>query len=216
MKKIIFGTLSVALLAVTVTSCGKTSTGKMANEWKVSSYNSVATEIETNGDKTVTTTTMTETASTVTEVETSGSNSQTSTSAATVKANDMAIEKDGTWTWTTGLSATNGNVTQTSNVVRSGTWSFVSKTKGDEFKKNERVIFNVLAENSTGSSTVGSITTSSTNNSTYLAGENVMVFTVKESKKDELQLEMDAKNTYTSGNNSSSYTETQSFTLTGK
>jgi hypothetical protein len=216
MKKIIFGTLSVAFLAVAVSSCGKSSKGKMANDWKITSLDNVETDTQSNGNKTVTTTTMTETAYTRTTAQTNGGSTNTTTQTATININEMSIDKDGTWTWTQEITGVSGGVTQTSNVARTGTWSFISKTKGDDFKKNERVVFNVLTEKETSTYTVGSSSTSSVDDYTYLTGENIMIFTVKESKSKELQLEMMSNNTSTSGGNTSSYVATQTITLAEK
>ncbi|MNU99985.1 hypothetical protein D3C71_901380 [compost metagenome] len=75
----------------------------------------------------------------------------------------------------------------------SGTWSFVGKTKGDDFKKNERVLFNVL--NKKVSVTVvedNAVVSDDSNNTTFLAGENMQIYTIKASKKKELELELES------------------------
>lgn len=224
MKKVFICTLSVAFLTVGLSSCGKSSKGKMSNEWKVTEYNDTRTETQSNGDKTVTTTTMTETTATMTEVDTpNGGSSTTTTSTATINANTMTIDKDGTWKATrdwTATQALGGGITATTKVTEStsGTWAFVGKTKGDDFKKNERVIFNTLSESNTQTTTIGSGSpTTTTSSDTYKTGENVMVYTVKESKKSELQLEAEIGNTSTFGSATpSSVTGMTTITLSGE
>lgn len=204
MKKIFICTLSVAFLAAGLASCGKSSKGKMANEWKVTEYNSTETETESNGDKTVYTTTMTETSGTNTTASTSGGSTTTTTSTFTVNTNEMTIEKDGTWTSTRDVSATSSGVTTKMTMTASGTWSFVGKTKGDEFKKNERVMFNTLSETSTQVVSFGGTSQTSTSTDSYMTGENVMIYTVTESKGKELALEAEIGNSNTSGGTTSS------------
>ncbi|MGV3612538.1 MAG: hypothetical protein ACO1N0_16385 [Fluviicola sp.] len=221
MKKIFICTLSVALLTVGLSSCGKSSKGKMANEWKVTEYNQTTTEMEANGDKTVSTTTMTETAATMTETTTSNGSSTTTTGTAVVNANTWTIEKDGTWKatrdWTT--SSTNLGITTTyrTTEMTSGTWAFVGKTKGDEFKKNERVIFNTLTSSMTQVVTTGNGNpTTYSSNDTYKTGEETMIYTVTESKAKELQLEAEIGNTSTFGSSTSSVTGKTTVTLAGE
>ena len=38
MKKLILSTLSVVVIAAAMSSCGKSSKGKMSNDWKIESY----------------------------------------------------------------------------------------------------------------------------------------------------------------------------------
>ena len=204
MKKIFICTLSVAFLAAGLASCGKSTKGKMANEWKVTEYNSTVTETESNGDKTVYTTTMTESTYTDKTATTSGGSTVESTSTATVNTNDMTIEKDGTWTGTRDISSTENGITTKVTMTVSGTWSFVGKTKGDEFKKNERVLFNTLSEITTTSISGGGLSQTSTDTDTYMTGENVMIYTVTESKGKELALEAEIGNSSTSGSSTSS------------
>lgn len=215
MKKIFYSTLSIALLAVSISSCAKSSKGKMSNEWKVTEYNSKETDTQANGDETVTTIIMTETSVTQTTEDTpNGGSTTTTTQTGTVNTNEMTIEKDGTWTSTRDLTYVNGLVTTKLTMSTSGTWAFVGKTKGDDFKKNERVLFNTLSETNTQAVTIsGGSTSTSSSTDTYMTGENVMVYTVKESKKDELQLEAEMGNTYTSGSNTSSTKGTTTITL---
>ncbi|WP_246073871.1 hypothetical protein [Fluviicola chungangensis] len=193
----------------------------MANEWKVTEYSQTETDTESNGDKTVYTTSLTETTATMTTEDTpNGGSTTTTTQTGTVNMNEMTIDKDGTWTSTRDITTTDVvfgvNTTTKVTMTASGTWAFVGKTKGDDFKKNERVMFNTLSESTTSVYTAGSTTQTSSSSDTYMTGENVMVYTVKESKKDELQLEAEIGNTYTSGSNTSTTKGKTTITLAGK
>lgn len=222
MKKIFYCTLSVAFLTVGLSSCGKSSKGKMANEWKVTEYNQTSTDTQSNGDKTVETTTITESTATMkTEDTPNGGSTTTTTRTGSVNSNEMTIEKDGTWTSTRDITYTDvilgTTIVTKSTMTASGTWAFVGKTKGDDFKKNERVMFNTLSVTNTSVVTPnGGSSTTSSSTETYMTGENVMVYTVKESKKDELQLEAEVSNSYTSGSNTSSFKGKTTITLAGK
>lgn len=217
MKRTLFYALSVAFLTAGLVSCGKTTKGKMVNEWKVSSQTEVTKTIEPDGDTYDGTTTYSENAVTKTTVFTpSIGPTMTSSQTGIVNNNDLKIGKDGTWTWTTTVLYGSGNSTTLSTDEQSGTWSFIGKTKGDEFKKNERILFNALSiKNTTVQTSNGSASTSTTTD-TYLTGESTMIFTIKESKKDELQMETEGKNVYTQNSDVSTYTSKISVTLSAK
>lgn len=217
MKRTLFYALSVAFLTAGLVSCGKTTKGKMVNEWKVSSQTETTNTVESDGDKYDGTTTYSENAVTRTTVYTPTVGPALTTSqTGIVNSNTLTIEKGGTWTWTTTVLYGSGNSTALSTDEKSGTWSFIGKTKGDEFKKNERVLFNVLStKNTTVQTSNGSATTSKTSD-TYLTGESTMIFTIKESKKDELQMEAEGKNVYTDDSDVSTYTSKMSVTLSAK
>ncbi len=217
MKRTLFYALSVAFLTAGLVSCGKTTKGKMVNDWKVSSQTEVRTSIESNGDKYDATTTYTETSVNKTTVYTPTIGPvMTTAQNGIVNTNEVQISKDGTWTWTTTALYGSGNSTTLSTDVQSGTWSFIGKTKGDEFKKNERILFNLLSmKNTTVQTNNGSANTSTTTD-TYLTGESTMIFTIKESKKDELQMEAEGKNVYTEDSDISTYTSKLSVTLSAK
>lgn len=221
MKKIFYCTLSVAFLAASVASCAKSSKGKMANDWKVTSYQETEKDVYSNGDMSNSSTSMTENSVTQTTEDTpNGGSTTTDTQTGTVSTNALTIKKDGTWTWTMNYTITeNQGVTVINNYnsLRSGTWSFVGKTKGDDFKKNERVMFNVLSESGTNVQTVGNITTTNTYSDTYMTGEYPMLFTVKESTGKSLELEAKGANTSTNGGSSTStYNSTLSIKLEQK
>lgn len=174
MKKIVYSILKIALLVVTTTSCAKSTKGKITADWRVISYN----ETSTNGD----------TVSTF------------STGDSPKTPNTLTIDKDGTWIWNRGVITSGvvfgGSVflTNETTIKQNGTWSFIEKTKGDDFKKNERVLFNILSEVTTSKQTGGGGNpifpdTTVTSSKTYLTGENAIIYTITKSARKELKLE---------------------------
>lgn len=177
------------MAAISITSCGKTTKGKITNEWRVVAY-----YVDVINGDTV-----------------SGS----STGDGVDTPNRLTIDKDGTFTWTRGETTHGvvfgGSVYQThkESMTQSGTWSFVGRTRGDDFKKNERLLFTILSESKISSQTGGGnnpvfpdTTISSTQ--TYLTGEKVMIYTVVKSTKDELRLESESSHTSSSNGTTSS------------
>ncbi len=196
----------------------------MANEWNVTSLTSEETSINASGDKTVSTTTMTDGKITDTDISTNTSGTVTAVRNGTVKEYSYTIEKDGTWKSTTDMTYTNSSSTGSSTATivtnTSGSWSFLSKNKTGDFKKNERVVFNILKEDvkTNGSNTFSNVTTtySNTDNNTYAEGENADIFLVVESKKKELKLSQtyDETTLYTDSNSSSSTSDKGTTTIT--
>jgi hypothetical protein len=189
MKRIFYYILGITFLAVCLASCGKTTKGKITNEWRVVSYS----EQTTNGDTI----------------------NSYSTGDASNNSNNLTIDKDGTWTWKTASSHSGyvfgGTVflTDKESTTQSGTWSFIGKTKGDDFKKNERVLFTVLSESSLKSETGGGGNpvfpdTTVSSSQTYLTGEKVLIYTVVKSTHKELQLESESSHTNSSTGETSS------------
>ncbi len=146
MRKIVSYALSVAFLAAGLISCAKSTKGKVTNEWKVVSY--LKTESNTNQQSAfshTSTLNMTENSLTMQHVSVDDGMTVTSNYTGTVNAFHLTISKDGTWSSNEDLTYDLGNGDEQRNVnEKSGTWSFVGKTKGDDFKKNERILFNVL------------------------------------------------------------------------
>ncbi len=214
MKKLIIVGFSAALLAGGFSSCAKTTKGKVSNEWSVTKWTSESTDTDSDGDKTIRSTSIEGTSGTQTNTFTSGGNSTTTTRTAAVNELSYTIEKDGTWssvmdiTWTS--TFTGGSSSDATKTTSSGTWSFLSKNKSGEFKKNERLVFNTLSEaSSTVSSTTFGGTTSSSNSSdsqTYAEGESAMIYLVVESKGKSLQLSSDMDQTSTSTSGGTTYT----------
>ena len=210
MKKLLNLFIAVTL-ATAVTSCGKTTKGKMDGEWKISTVEETNSNLTTNN----TTTTKVNDA-VITRTSTSGSTSNTSTGV--VNEANWTIKKDGTWTRTISTTFSQGTAySQKSTQTTSGSWDFL-KSVSKDYKNNERVVFNILSDNNTTVTTTGNSSSTSTNSNTYLDGENSFIYIVTESKKDALTLNMDGANTATStnpGGSSTTKTTTKSaYSLT--
>jgi hypothetical protein len=139
--------LSVVLIAVSVVSCQKTTKRKLANEWNVDFYqeeynfvqsNTINRETYENGQYNY--------------VEISSGEFDTVFKGSVV-SNTMTINTDGTWSSFIEYSAYNSNPNNPNPTLkvykntRSGTWNFAKGRKGDDFKKNELVYFNVTKLN---------------------------------------------------------------------
>lgn len=199
MKKISIYLLSFAVAVVGMTSCGKSTKGKMANEWKVTSVKNVETFINSGGDKHITTFSVEGTTITDLDEDYPASGPSTSSSkTGTMNTNEFTIRKDGTWSWVMDgtYTSNNGNSLRQEILEQTGTWSFLTKSKGDDFKKNERVLFNVLTLKARDIVTEnGVVVDDYTDDLVYSTGKNTMIYTVKDSKKDMLELELKGENT---------------------
>jgi hypothetical protein len=179
------------LLILSTLSCGKTTKGKLDNEWKVVEYEMKEDQIYNIGDLYGTSVHMTETDYTYSQYYTNPQDGQQYIESAnsTVKFHDMTIDRNGTW-------SRKFHVLHAKEVEmifeESGTWSFVKKNKKEDFKRKERVLFNILSESTT---TINPAfdPKSHTETVTYLTGQKVQVFTVVESKKDELTMRIDGE-----------------------
>lgn len=192
MRKIVSYALSTALLAAGLAACAKSTKGKVSNEWKVVSF--VKTESYSDPDQEYShnsTLNLTETSFTQQNSSVDGGMSVSNTSSGSVNSHEMIIKKDGTWSWKRDMTYDYGNGDGNKIVdEQTGTWTFVGKTKGDDFKKNERLLFNILSETRTSSQIVDqAVVNQFSSNETYLAGENVLIYTIKESSRKEMQLE---------------------------
>ncbi|MFT7155603.1 MAG: hypothetical protein ACI8Q1_000605 [Parvicella sp.] len=231
MKKVFIFGLSVALVAGSVTSCKKTSTGKVSNEWKTTSWNSSETNTDENGTDVTTVASADGATITVTNTYTPSGGTAGSPNTTSGTINDMSyvINKDGTYSnvqdVTFTATFTGGSVVSNSVSTSTGTWNFLSSNKTEDFKKNERVIFHTLTENSTDTQTVtsGGVTGSpdvTTSASTYATGESSVTFVVVESTGKMLSLmmeeDMTESNTDSNGTSTSSSMSTLEFTLEQK
>lgn len=210
--------LAALFLTVGFASCTKSTKGKMANDWKVVSMTSESSSTDFDGNKNVSTQNANETTLTTKSVTTATDGSITTTlGSAMINKNEFTIEKDGAWKWIQDLSySTDSGVVRTTN-ERSGTWSFIGKNKGDEFKKNERVLFNVLKVNySIVHKNQGTIIDQQNASSENLQGDVTLIYTIKESKKDELQLEMESERISDQAPNLSKSASKSSMTLKTK
>jgi hypothetical protein len=220
MKKISIYLFSLAITVVGMTSCGKSTKGKIANEWKVASLKSVETSINSNGDKQIYTFSVD--GNTITDSEEhypASGPSSSSSKKGTMNANEFVIKKDGTWSWVIDGTYTSNNGASTRNEIleQAGTWSFLNKSKGDDFKKNERVLFNVLTVKSRDIVTEnGVVVDDYTDNLVYSTGKNTMIYTVKDSKKDKLELESEAENIANQNTFQSSNSTSRTITLESK
>jgi hypothetical protein len=190
MKKITIYMLSLTFFVLGVTSCAKSTKRKVTNEWKITSYVKID-HITNGGGSDESTFNMTETSYTNDNSSTTNGSTVSYHSEGAVNAHTISIKKDGTWTWTQDCTY-NGNNNSSSRTIieQTGTWSFVGKTKGDDFKKNERLLFNILTEKNISTQTSNQVVVSeNTSNYTYLTGENIQIYTIKESKNKKMELE---------------------------
>lgn len=219
MKRISIYSISAALLVVFgMTSCGKTTKGKMTNEWKITSFESTETNVNTMGTKHTSIYSMTDkTVTDKTVIEPTTGPASTSSETGTVNKHEWTIKKDGTWSWTVDVTFVDGNKTRNESVVRSGTWSFIGKTEGDDFEKNERVLFNVLEMNTSETETTNQqVTYSDAGKEMYSTGKNTMVYTITESKNKKLEMELESKKVYSDDSNGSSISVSQKMVLEKK
>ncbi|HRO76423.1 MAG TPA: hypothetical protein PLP27_09775 [Crocinitomicaceae bacterium] len=94
MKKIFLGVLSIAIVAGTMSSCGKTNKGKISEVWNITATESV--DVNTSSG-TTTTYTNKETVSNGILSEVYSNGSTTNTKTGTVKEYTYTIKKDGTF-----------------------------------------------------------------------------------------------------------------------
>lgn len=221
MKKIISYSFSLALLAVVMTSCAKSTKGKVTNEWKVVSYLENDSFSNQGGQSGSTITNMTETAYTKQFSTSFNGVAIVDESSGIVNVHELILKKDGTWVLNRDFTEQYENGASSKVVFeQTGTWTFVGKTKGDDFKKNERLLFNVLTEkkNSVYTNDEQVVVSQFTSNDTYLTGELVLIYTIKESKNKELELELvnDVAVTGDYGSNPGTNTDKLSVSMTLK
>lgn len=209
----------VCLAIVGMTACGKTTKGKLVNDWKVVSSFEEYEFHNSNDEHSTNTTTTTENEVTISEFYHPSTGPETTNSrTGNLNSYEFLIKKDGTWSSVREISFEGGSSSSLDRIEQSGTWSFLKKNKSDDFKKNERVHFNVLSSKSLQTvSSGGVVLSSNSTDETFITGEKVLVYTIKTSKKD--QLEMELENNYSStqssgANNSNSLV--QKLTLQGK
>lgn len=187
----------IVMAALITASCGKSNIAKITNNWRVVSSDQEQTHVNYDGGEYYSRVSFTETTVSIfSEQKPSGGPTTTSESLGNVSENTLSIKKDGTWTWNQEWSYNNeqGGMMVHSNLktVQSGTWNFAAKTKGDDFKKNERIVFNILSRTSTSSQIQDQeVVNNNTSTTTFLAGENMLIYTIAKSKNKELQLELE-------------------------
>ena len=219
MKKIFLSVLSIALVAGTMSSCGKTSKGKISEDWNVTKIEYTDSDTQ-SGTTTTSSSTTTINGTTLTRVSTNGGT--TTTTNGTANKYTYTIKKDGTFeanTDVTYVTSGTGYTTTTNQVNKTtGTWSFVGKNKTDDFKTNERVVFNTLSSTGTTTTTYTSGSTSQTSTSsdtdTYKVGENSSIYTVKESTGKKLVLASEWDNSSSNINGSTTTTSSSKGSTT--
>lgn len=208
MKKSILIALSIALVAGTMSSCSKSSKGKMEGDWTIDSYSGKTTTTSGGSSSTYTTTIS---GATITDTYTSGG--VTTSQTGTVSEASWTIGKDGTWSKKTNVTYTTTifGSTTTTNIVTttSGNWDFLIGV-GDDYKKKERVSFHTLNWAETVVETTGSSSTTDTDTQTFKDGENAMIYVITESKKKSLMMTAEAGGTSDSGTTTAS---TEEYTL---
>lgn len=226
MKKLFVYGLSIALVAGAA-SCKKSSKGKMANEWTISSYESTITSTTTNTGSPADTDVQSISSDGATLTITSSSNGTANDPVTgTVNAFTYTIEKDGTWsslmdittTQTIDIGGTVYTATTNSKEESTGTFDFLNGVSKD-FKKNERVVFNTLTSKTTtvsSSDIPGSSSSTDVDDYTYAEGENSMIYVITESKKKSLILTSAENNTYTTDGYNSTDVGSTTMTLTAE
>jgi len=230
MKRVFILGLSASLLVGGISSCRKTSKGKMANEWTVSAYNSEYKSTDGNGD--VYNSTEVLNGSVLNRTSTyspNGGVSSTMQSSTTVSAWTYTLAKDGTWsmlsnTTFTGLDSTFNDLTwefdtftlvETNIEEMSGVWNFIDNAGSEDFSKNERFMLSFLKGDFVNTRKEGNSAPVTTTNSAVLDGTSeTMVYTVVESSKKELMLKAESTESFvsTSGTDVTKVLETMTFT----
>ncbi|MEX1192598.1 MAG: hypothetical protein WEA99_11540 [Brumimicrobium sp.] len=227
MKKILIYSLSIMVVAGAAISCKKTSKGKMSNDWELDSWSETTTDVNDDGDRSVRTREASGSNFTVTYSQTDIGEPTTTTSiSGTLNDFSYTIEKDGNWSrdfsYTLTYSETQGGIetdyVEKVEISESGTWNFLGNV--DEFKKNERVVFNTLRATETTdlTSTYEFAGETETENSTttetltYNDGDMADIMVVVESKRKELQMES-TKEMSSSESTDSSVAETYSISV---
>ncbi len=199
MKKSILLGLSLALFIGAGSSCKKTSKRKIANSWTIQSITETTTTKDPNMVKIEEYTYKDSKLNQKITIKPISGNNDIYTSIGESSEMTFKIRKDGTWEKITNLKletntgANNGNIIINSDIKRtaSGTWNFLGKIEKNEFKKNERIIFNTLVVNESLESAnpiLGGANIITTNNNTYSNGEMNEIYVVSSSKKKELIL----------------------------
>ncbi|MEX2485748.1 MAG: hypothetical protein WED10_14340 [Brumimicrobium sp.] len=227
MKKILIYSLSIMVVAGAAISCKKTSKGKMSNDWQLESWSETTTHTDDEGDKSVTTREASGSSYKETESDTpNGGSTTTTVRSGTLNNFSLTIEKDGNWSrefaYTMTYTEEQGGVDYTYvediQITESGTWNFLGNV--DEFKKNERVVFNTLNSQQVTDETIsyeigGQMTTNTdtyTNTYKYEDGDMADIMVVVESKRKELQMKSEEKTVVNNSSNSVNY-NTDTYTM---
>lgn len=192
--------LGTALLSATlmVTSCGKTTKGKIDNEWKVTNHEETTVWI----DKTMTQTEvikLDQSDVAITYIQSaSGQPTITSTNQGKVLQHAFTIRKDGTWSLIREYYTEHTSQDTLRRFTRyysaSGSWNFLEKGKEDGYGKRERILFQTLQEKTSNVLTFmmegqpDIVPTSDVTNKTYEPGDFSTIYVVENSSKKNLSL----------------------------
>ena len=211
MKRLFYFTVAAVFATTMVTSCGKTTKGKMDGAWKIDTAEFTNTQISgnnTDSDKTAIN------GAVITVTETSGSSSNTESGV--VNEATWTIKKDGTWDRTISVTYVDGSVTNKITETSSGKWDFMKGVSKD-FKNNERVVFNTMDTKTTTVQSIGSSSSTYSSSDTYKDGEVSTVYVITESKGKSLKMTADGSNVSSSTSGSTTNTNTtntkESYTL---
>lgn len=224
MKKTFILLFVAALGAGTMSSCKKSNKGKLSGDWTIASFDMTSTNTSGNPSTTSTDVTTSTDGAAVSQVSSStASGSTTTTTNGTITTATWTIGKDGTWTMIMDLtwsgSETGYTWSSQSTETTTGTWSFLGKDKGADFKRNDRVVFNTLTSASSSADTftvtggTASTSTSSDSNA-WMTGENQATYVIDENKKKELILKQDGSSSWSDTSGDPAVTSTGSSTST--
>lgn len=208
MKKLFILGVAASLLIGGISSCKKTSKGKMSNEWTVSTLKSSSTNTDSDGGTSVTDISFDNKTIQEKIVSTSDLGSFTSEREGSVVEFTYTINKDGSWEsvnhvdWINESGALKSVISN--KVTTSGIWNLIGKNKSKDLKANERILFNTLSQDISNVTTItidgASESSSTSSKNVYAAGENFTTYLIVESKSKELELskEFDQMRTFTS------------------
>ncbi len=203
MKKTLIALTIILALGSAVSSCKKgendpflslkSRKARFVGEWKVIS--SITTDVESDGDKTTTTSD----GSLVTQVDFDATSGVSNTSTYT-QSEDWTFNKDNTFTY---KATTIGGVTQ-----YEGTWAFIGKSKDSDIKKKENVGLNITKFTET--PTVGVVSSA-----TYEGDQGfLIIFELDQLKGKEIIIKNSIENTDISSFGGSSTTDKYSSNTT--
>lgn len=205
-----------------VTSCGKTTKGKIDKDWKVTNYEETTARI----DQTMTQTEFikldqSEAAITYNQLPT-GQPTVVTTSQGKTLQNTFTIRKDGTWNLIREYYTEHTYQDTLRRFTRyysaSGSWNFLEKGKEDGYGKRERILFQTLQEKVSNVLTFimegqpDNVVTSDVTNNTYELGDFSTIYVVEDSSRKKLSLTSESI-VKTDNNFSGTYTTEKSIKM---
>lgn len=181
-----------------ITSCGKTTKGKIDKDWKVTSYEETSVWINESATQTETTQLDQSTVSKTYITSTEGQPTMTSTEGGKVIQHAFTIHKDGTWNLIREYYIENMSQDTIRRYTRyysaSGSWNFLEKGKEDGYGKRERILFQTLQDKTSNVLTFivegqpDNVVTSDVTNNTYELGDFSTIYVVEDSSRKKLSL----------------------------